>query len=384
MPRNRPGGFLPWLLAGALLAAAIVLPAHSVAAASQARVNTPAPPGSADQGRSAFGSANLFCSLCHGNAAQGGSGPDLAGRALTFDQFKRAVQRPWGMMPAYLRLSDQQLADLYAFVASAPAPAEPGEPSRTPLPPSAPRVQQIFMSLPCGHCHYEELQTPRRILGGVAADATLEYLARIVYDAAPPPTLASSHTFHAQAAISRNLIPETILGDILDFMKSDGLLVPVDAVIDVGAPVNGNTPFRLKVWNSGVAGKGLTAGGLTISLAIKTGVKVIGVPVGKGYQGISYSDVLKRNVITWTLGTLPPTAVENYQITLSGATDDEELFAGSVVAWARPGSTRPRNLTRKDERVPDVGDRLVAPAHGWTRRWFHDSNRAADQSQVIP
>ena len=37
--------------------------------------------------------------------------PDLAGRGLSYAQFKRAVQQPWGIMPAFPQFPDQELAD---------------------------------------------------------------------------------------------------------------------------------------------------------------------------------------------------------------------------------------------------------------------------------
>ena len=42
-----------------------------------------------------------MCDNCHGKAAEGGFGPDLAGgRGLTLDQFRHAIRHPWGVMPA--------------------------------------------------------------------------------------------------------------------------------------------------------------------------------------------------------------------------------------------------------------------------------------------
>src|SRR5205085_7765171 len=69
------------------------------------------------------------CRNCHGEQAQGAFGPDLAGRGLNAAQVVRAVRQPWGVMPAFVesQLSDKDGADLAAYFASLPKPAEPGK-----------------------------------------------------------------------------------------------------------------------------------------------------------------------------------------------------------------------------------------------------------------
>src|SRR5712692_7366231 len=84
--------------------------------------------GDATKGRGLYSGASggALCQLCHGAQGQGGFGPDIAGaRGLTFDQFKRELQHPWGIMPRYDRITDQALADIYAFLKSLTPPAEP-------------------------------------------------------------------------------------------------------------------------------------------------------------------------------------------------------------------------------------------------------------------
>src|SRR5258708_24029652 len=69
------------------------------------------------------------CRNCHGGAGEGGFCPDLAGRGLSAAQVMRAVRQPWGVMPAFAesQLSDQDGADLPAYFASLPKPAQPGK-----------------------------------------------------------------------------------------------------------------------------------------------------------------------------------------------------------------------------------------------------------------
>ena len=66
------------------------------------------------------------CFTCHGRSGQGGAyngpAPILAHTALPFDAFKNQLRNPADDMPAYSGtvLSDQDIADIYAFVTALP------------------------------------------------------------------------------------------------------------------------------------------------------------------------------------------------------------------------------------------------------------------------
>src|SRR5262245_11368875 len=64
---------------------------------------------------SAFG--NTSCTNCHGLEAQGGWGPDLAGRRITYDQAVAAIRNPMWRMPAFVpaQLSDKEILDMVAY-----------------------------------------------------------------------------------------------------------------------------------------------------------------------------------------------------------------------------------------------------------------------------
>jgi ubiquinol-cytochrome c reductase cytochrome c subunit len=100
-----------------------------VAAAS---AHTPAPPqqtaapaGNAVEGKKLY--VSYGCYQCHGYEAQGSSatGPRLGPRPIAFTAFSRYVRQPTGQMPPYTSkvVSDADLANIYAFVQSRPAPA---------------------------------------------------------------------------------------------------------------------------------------------------------------------------------------------------------------------------------------------------------------------
>jgi len=101
-----------WFVPAAI--AALILPGF---AAGQAP-----PAGNAVDGKRLFEKDG--CYECHGYAAQGGrDGGRLAATPLTGPAFIRYVRRPSGAMPAYTEkvLSDQELADIYAYMKAMPA-----------------------------------------------------------------------------------------------------------------------------------------------------------------------------------------------------------------------------------------------------------------------
>jgi mono/diheme cytochrome c family protein len=65
------------------------------------------------------------CYQCHGYVGQGGSaGPHLARTALPLEGFVAQLRDPANQMPPYEAsvLSNQQAADIYAYLKSLPAP----------------------------------------------------------------------------------------------------------------------------------------------------------------------------------------------------------------------------------------------------------------------
>jgi mono/diheme cytochrome c family protein len=79
--------------------------------------------GRADTGARLF--AAYGCAYCHANEAQGGvTGPRLGPGPITFARFVWYVRHPSLQMPPYssVTVSDQDLADIYAFIESRPTP----------------------------------------------------------------------------------------------------------------------------------------------------------------------------------------------------------------------------------------------------------------------
>jgi len=94
--------------------------------AEQTRTST-APAGNVESGKRLYRSAG--CELCHNGEGQGGGpAPRLAPNPnmLAFALFVRQARQPINSMPPYTAkvLSDQQLADIYAFLQTVPKPPD--------------------------------------------------------------------------------------------------------------------------------------------------------------------------------------------------------------------------------------------------------------------
>ena len=95
--------------------------------ASAAFAQDPPPPGSAERGHQTF--MKYMCYTCHGTLGQGadrGTGPKLAPGLLPYAAFALQVRTPRLDMPPYRQqfLSDQELADIYAYLSlTKPSPA---------------------------------------------------------------------------------------------------------------------------------------------------------------------------------------------------------------------------------------------------------------------
>jgi len=101
----------------ALLLGIIVILSLTLAACGGS--SAPAEPkGDAAAGKTAF--ASLPCVGCHGENAEGSIGPKLAGFSEGWEKFQTTVRNGQEEMPKFGTdvVSDQQLADVYAWLTS--------------------------------------------------------------------------------------------------------------------------------------------------------------------------------------------------------------------------------------------------------------------------
>ena len=81
-----------------------------------------APGGNAENGKKLF--MERGCFQCHNTLAQGGDGPRLAPRPISFAAFMKELRQPRDQMPPYTTkvMSDKEVADIYAYLLTIPAP----------------------------------------------------------------------------------------------------------------------------------------------------------------------------------------------------------------------------------------------------------------------
>ena len=110
--------------AAAVLTLVAVAPARDVLAQNAGGGQQAAPKGDAKAGQQLF--LSIGCWECHGSEAQGGAitGPRLAHTALPFGAVLQQLRVPQNAMPPYepAVVSDAQVADIYAWLESLPAP----------------------------------------------------------------------------------------------------------------------------------------------------------------------------------------------------------------------------------------------------------------------
>jgi ubiquinol-cytochrome c reductase cytochrome c subunit len=96
-----------------------------VATDAPSRAQTPvaAPAGNAERGKALY--QKTGCYQCHSNEAQGGTaGPRIGPNPVPFARFVAYLRAPRGEMPPYTAkvISEQDLADVYAFLEARPKP----------------------------------------------------------------------------------------------------------------------------------------------------------------------------------------------------------------------------------------------------------------------
>ena len=304
-------------------------------------VESAAAQGNAESGKKLWESIDARCRDCHGLKGEGAFGPDLAGRQLSYDQFKQAVRKPWGIMPAFVetQISDSDIANFLAYLGSLPKVAAPG-PWKAPMPAQNTKhgAELIIATVGCAQCHGANLQGPRGNAGAVNAD--FEWFKGMVYNHTT--NLPLHRTLLGQPAAqvrmgnySRTRLPESLLQEIFLYAKDDLKFRP--AIAARLTPGGSAGTYNLEVLNNGLAGKGLSAEDLTISLALAPGTKVTNT-TGAGYKGVRKDQDGKTDVAVWQLPKLAPKDKHNYTISLSGGT----IPSGSVT-WAKPtpGSSGP-------------------------------------------
>lgn len=282
----------------------------------------PAPAGDAERGKVLWQKTeHIECRECHGTNGEGGFGPDLAGRNLTRAQFIHAVRKPWGIMPAFApaHISDRELIDMVAYFDSLPSVDQPA-PWRVQVAPGAPRGLAVATTAGCVQCHHPLFNNGRGVMGAI--DADFEWFKAIVYvhTAAYPSTRARlgepPYERLAMGDFSPTRLPESMLRDVWSYIADLGFRPRMHGQLSAGVQSTDGVVFRLDVENRGLAGKGLTAEDVTVTLAVPAGTTVVAA-TGAGYQGVRHDPQAKGDVAVWGVSRMAPGDHQTYTLTLS-------------------------------------------------------------------
>lgn len=308
---------------------------------SMLHVGTASAQGDADAGRTLWAGNRLQCNNCHGDEGEGGFGPDLAGRHLSFEQFRRAVRVPWGIMPAYVdkQISDQDMANLVAYFDGLPGAATPAE-WRVQVPAGAPPGQRLATeTFGCAQCHDSDFADTRMDAGAAGAD--FAWFADLVYNhthASPEERRLSGGNPDnpiRMGNFSRTRLPESSLQQIWEYISVDlGLRVPLVGRLAAGVAAGEGMTYALTVENEGIADKGPTAEYLTIALTLPAGSTVLNT-TGADYQGVSRDPRSGADVAVWTALRMAPQESETYTITLSAPAAGADRLRGRLT-WSKP------------------------------------------------
>ena len=105
----------------------LALASLTLAAGPACAQQASAPAGNVDNGKTLY--VQVGCYQCHGLAGQGAmmTGPRVSRTEFPFEGFLAQLRHPANQMPPYEAavLSDQDAADLYAYLRQMPAPPDP-------------------------------------------------------------------------------------------------------------------------------------------------------------------------------------------------------------------------------------------------------------------
>jgi hypothetical protein len=175
-------------------------------------------------------------------------------------------------------------------------------------------------------------------MGAIKAD--FEWFKSIVYThpAAYPPTRASlgepPYERLAMGSFSPARLPESMLQDVWTYIVDLGFRARMQGQLSAGVPSAGGVVYTLDVKNTGLAGKGLTAEDVTVTLVVPAGATVM-TATGAGYQGVRRDEQAKADVAVWGVQRMAAGDRQTYTLTLSQAGTARDNVRGTI-RWTKP------------------------------------------------
>ena len=329
-----------------LIAFLMLVIATALSGSGAAQSAAPQTAGDPANGKAVFAFGNTSCTNCHGLEGQGGWGPDLAGRRITYDQAIAAIRNPMWRMPAFVpsQLSDKEVLDMVAYWNTLPVQPAIGK-WRNEAPADGPRAQQLAVNIiGCGQCHGATMSTPRH--GAAAMNGDFEWFKKQVYnhattmpeqwrqlDGEGPPTTRGRVRM---GNFSPKRVPESQLQEIWTWMNDLGMVVPFVARLTSGATTaaGDRTTWRLRTRASRTkAGPRKRS---TISIALPPGTKAVSA-TGTGYQGTKKDEKTNADVAVWRVPKIAAHDHQAFTITLAGTPAGDAVPRGTV-AYAKPAA----------------------------------------------
>jgi hypothetical protein len=178
----------------------------------------------------------------------------------------------------------------------------------------------------------------RGVMGAINAD--FEWFKAIVYThtAAYPSTSArlGEPPFErlAMGSFSPSRLPESMLRDVWTYIVDLGFRARMRGQLSAGVPSTDGVVYRLDVENTGLAGTGLTAEDVTVTLAVPAGATVV-TATGAGYQGVRRDERAQGDVAVWGVSRMAPGDHQTYTLTLSQAGTARNNLRGTI-RWTKP------------------------------------------------
>jgi mono/diheme cytochrome c family protein len=172
--------------------------------------------GDAENGKKLY--ASVGCATCHGISAQGsGTIPRIGPTQLALRMFVKYVRQPSGSMRAFPQetVSDEQLADIFAFLSSLSPQSKPGTTADS-LVGNAEKGKQLFTRDGCYECH------------GLQGQGSSNYGPRLGPDPVPPQAIMNYIRRPAgnMPPYTAKLVSDQDVADIYEYLKS--VARPVD------------------------------------------------------------------------------------------------------------------------------------------------------------
>jgi mono/diheme cytochrome c family protein len=245
------------------------------------------------------------------------------------------------VMPTFTdeQLSDAEIANLAAYFATLPKVSDPG-PWRVPVATDVTHGQQVYMAAGCAQCHGATFDMPRAAMGGRNDDfAEMKELVYTHTTAMPKLEPLRPGQRLRMGNFNPLRLSEADLKEIFDWAHDE---IGFRPALQAQIASSGDATYAINLANNGEPGKGLTAQGLTIDLAIPAGATVKS-QTGVGYKGVHMDATAKANVAEWQVPSLAPKETQAISVVLSQAPANPADLKGTV-RWAKPAPKVGPNL----------------------------------------